>query len=142
MPTMAARENRQWFVLYVVVCLEVGLFLTLVPWSGIWERNYFLEVYPVLRPVLLASVVRGAVAGLGVANIYVGLNEILSRSRARPTPRAELPGASGPEVVTLDAGAGDGVAAEEREALAAGLRPSGFGQARRSSAKAAGDDRR
>jgi hypothetical protein len=139
---MAAKESRQWFVLYVVVCLEVGLFLTLVPWSGIWERNYFLEVYPVLRPVLLASAVRGAVAGLGVANIYVGLNEILSRSRARPTAPAALAGASGPDVVRLDAGDHEGVASEEREALAAGLRPSGYGQDRRSSAKAASDDRR
>ena len=119
-PTMAAKESRQWFVLYVVVCLEVGLFLTLVPWSAIWERNYFLEVYPVLRPVLLASAVRGAVAGLGVANIYVGLHEILSRSRARPKERAMLPDASGSEIATLEPSARDGVAREEREALAAG----------------------
>jgi hypothetical protein len=115
--TIAAKESRQWFVLYVVVCLEVGLFLTLVPWSAIWERNYFLEIYPVLRPVLLASAFRGAVAGLGVANIYVGLNEILSRSRARPEKRATLPESR--DVATLEPGTDEGVA-PEREALAAG----------------------
>lgn len=74
--------DRQWFVLYVVVCIEVGIFLTLVPWSAIWERNYFLQLYPTLRAILLAPAVRGAVAGLGVANIYMGLREVLRRRRS------------------------------------------------------------
>ncbi len=50
--------DRQWFVLYVLVCLEVGFFLMLVPWSAIWERNYFLEAFPDLRPVLLSPTLR------------------------------------------------------------------------------------
>ena len=74
--------DRQWFVLYVLVCLEIGLFLTLVPWSAIWERNYFLEAYPGLRPYILAPTLRGAVCGLGLANIYLGINEVLNRWRA------------------------------------------------------------
>ena len=73
--------DRQWFVLYVLVCLEVGVFLVLVPWSAIWERNYFLETYPTLRPVLLSPALRGAVCGLGVANIYVAVTEVLHRFR-------------------------------------------------------------
>ncbi len=73
--------DRQWFILYVVVCLEVGIFLALVPWSAIWERNYFLEAYPSLRAVLLSPAFRGAVAGLGLANIYMGLSEVLNRRR-------------------------------------------------------------
>jgi hypothetical protein len=76
--------DRQWFVLYVVVCLEVGIFLLLVPWSAVWERNYFLEAYPSLRAILLAPAIRGAVAGLGLANIYMGLSEVLNRRRRAP----------------------------------------------------------
>jgi hypothetical protein len=76
--------NRQWFILYVVVCLEVGIFLLLVPWSAVWERNYFLEAYPSLRSILLAPAIRGAVAGLGLANIYMGLSEVLNRRRGAP----------------------------------------------------------
>jgi hypothetical protein len=83
--------DRQWFVLYVVVCIEVGLFLTLVPWSAIWERNYFLEAYPALRAVLLAPAVRGAVAGLGVANIYMGLREVLTRRYPSVTGESSRP---------------------------------------------------
>lgn len=76
-------EERQWFVLYVLVCLEVGLFLMLVPWSAIWERNYFLEAFPELRPLLLSPTLRGAVCGLGLANVYLGVTEILNRLRSR-----------------------------------------------------------
>ncbi len=74
--------NRQWFVLYVLVCLEVGFFLMLVPFSAIWEHNYFLETFPDLRPFLLSPTLRGAVCGLGVANVYLGVAEILNRLRA------------------------------------------------------------
>ena len=81
--------DRQWFVLYVLVCLEIGLFLTLVPWSAIWERNYFLEAYPGLRPFMLAPALRGAVCGLGLANIYLGISEILNRWRTSMNPVRE-----------------------------------------------------
>lgn len=79
--------NRQWFVLYVLVCLEVGFFLMLVPWSAIWERNYFLEAFPELRPILLSPTLRGAVCGLGLANIYLGVTEILNRLRQASAAR-------------------------------------------------------
>lgn len=78
--------DRQWFILYVLICLEVGIFLTLVPWSPVWERNYFLETYPRLRPFLLAPSLKGAVAGLGLANIYLGFSEVFTRRR-RTIPR-------------------------------------------------------
>lgn len=74
--------DRQWFILYVVVCIEVGIFLALVPWAAVWERNYFLEAYPSLRPILLAPALRGAVSGLGIANVFVGLSEVMGRRRS------------------------------------------------------------
>jgi hypothetical protein len=83
--------DRQWFVLYVVVCLEVGLFLSLVPWSTVWERNFFLQAYPSLRPVLLAPAMRGAVAGLGLANIYVAVSEVWNRRRPLPSTTTANP---------------------------------------------------
>lgn len=75
--------DRQWFVLYVLICLEVGVFLVFVPWSAIWERNYFLENYPRLRPILLSPALRGAVCGLGFGNIYLAFHEVVARLRAR-----------------------------------------------------------
>jgi hypothetical protein len=83
-------RDRQWFVLYVLICLEVGIFLMLVPWSVIWERNYFLEAYPGLRPLLLDPTFRGAISGLGVANVYVVLHEVMERRRQTALSTTEL----------------------------------------------------
>ena len=81
--------DRQWFVLYVLICLEVGVFLVFVPWSAIWERNYFLENYPRLRPILLSPALRGAVCGLGFEVAFVLLPLLVHRRhRARAGHRA------------------------------------------------------
>jgi hypothetical protein len=83
-------QDRQWFVLYVLVCLEVGVFLILVPWSAIWERNYFLRAYPMLGMIVLDPTFRGAVSGLGIANIYVVLHDVLERRRQAGLTTTEL----------------------------------------------------
>jgi hypothetical protein len=112
-------EDRQWLILYVVVCLEVGLFLALVPWSVVWERNFFLEAYPALRPILLAPVIRGAVTGLGVANVYMGFREILNRRRAAELRTGGVAELRRETLSTAGAeGAGAGGRAEDREAIA------------------------
>ena len=84
--------DRQWFVLYVLICLEVGVFLLLVPWSVIWERNYFLQAYPALSDVVLNPMFRGAVSGLGVANVYIGLHEVIGWKARSSTSTALFPG--------------------------------------------------
>ncbi len=110
------RGDRQWLVLYVIVCIEVGVFLTLVPWSGIWERNYFLELYPALRPILLAPAVRGAVAGLGAANIFMGLKEVLNLRRTSITEKDSRAAAGDPGGAS---GVDDEIGSESgREAIA------------------------
>ena len=58
--------------------LEVGVLLAVVPWTAFWDRNYFAQWSPWLRLFLMNHFVRGAVSGLGVVNIAVGLGELLS----------------------------------------------------------------
>lgn len=89
-------QDRQWFILYVLVCLEVGIFLILVPWTPIWERNYFLQAYPMLGTVVLDPTFRGAVSGLGIANLYVVLHDVVERRRRVGLTTTELiPGGLG-----------------------------------------------
>ncbi len=88
--TKRIMQDRQWFVLYVLVCLEVGIFLILVPWSAIWERNYFLLAYPRLGTVVLDPTFRGAVSGLGIANLYVVLHDVVGRRRQAGLTTTEL----------------------------------------------------
>jgi hypothetical protein len=63
-------------LIFVAYFLEVGLLLVLVPWSAFWERNYFVELLPVLLVVLRNNFVRGAVSGLGIVNLLMGFHDL------------------------------------------------------------------
>lgn len=66
--------------------LEAGLLLILIPWSAFWDRNYFADVVPGLRPFITNNFVRGAVSGLGAVNVFAALSE-LAEIFTRPHPR-------------------------------------------------------
>lgn len=60
----------------VAFFLEVGLLLVVLPWSGFWDRNYFVSAWPGLRPIFTNNFVRGAVTGLGVVNLFAGIADL------------------------------------------------------------------
>ena len=63
--------------------LEVGLVLTVAPWSRYWERNYFGDLIPLVGTMITNNFVSGAVSGLGLVNIAVAVSELLSIFAAR-----------------------------------------------------------
>lgn len=63
-------------LLYAAYFLEVGLLLIVLPWTTFWDRNYLFDLVPHVRGWLLNSYARGAVSGLGLLNVGVGLLEI------------------------------------------------------------------
>jgi hypothetical protein len=63
--------------------IEVGVVLAIVPWSAYWDRNYFAEAIPLLETLVTNNFVRGAVSGLGLVNLAIGISEILSLLSAR-----------------------------------------------------------
>ena len=68
--------NRLLAVAFILFCFEIGLFLVFVPWSGLCERNVLLGYSLHRRGVLLNNFVRGAVSGLGVVDLALGLSEL------------------------------------------------------------------
>ncbi len=64
--------NKALFVIYVLYCLEVGIFLLVYPWMRLWDQNFLLQYSSFLRVVLLNDFFRGAVSGLGIANLILG----------------------------------------------------------------------
>ena len=72
------------FGLYVLYCFEVGIFLLLFPWWDQWSQNSLLDIYPWLRLIMLNNFVRGAVSGLGLANLILGTWEIVHFQRYFP----------------------------------------------------------
>jgi hypothetical protein len=78
-------------VLFVIFCLELGLFLMIYPWTESWSANYFaslgqagsppgigpLRLLPAWHEIWNNTYLRGAVSGLGLVNIWVAVAEAL-----------------------------------------------------------------
>jgi len=77
--------NRLLRVLLLLLWLEMGLLIILIPWSRFWETNYFLNHYPSLIPILLNPYVRGAISGLGVIDAVLAVDSF-RRKRTAVTP--------------------------------------------------------
>ncbi len=73
--------------LAVVLCCIMGAVLFYLPWTSLWEQNYFLSQFPSLMRVLLHPSVRGAISGLGVLDIFLAVSLIGPDSRPSRTTR-------------------------------------------------------
>ncbi len=83
------------FYLFVFYCFEIGIFLFVAPWwlPQVWHNNYFFFLYPPLKPIFMSGFFRGAVSGLGLVNIVLGVAEIIENEKAKQLAesRAKLP---------------------------------------------------
>jgi hypothetical protein len=61
--------------LSILSSLLVGLILTVIPWTDVWDSNYLIQPHPFLRTLLLSAFTRGAVSGLGLVNLVLALHE-------------------------------------------------------------------
>ena len=73
-------------LLFVAYLVEAGLVLLIVPWSGLWERNVFLQMAAAwIVDIARTGWFRGAVSGVGLLLVGAGLAEAVSiRSPGRP----------------------------------------------------------
>ena len=70
-------------LMLIALFFEVGIVLSIVPWSIYWDRNYFAESIPLLHAVVTNNFVRGAVTGLGLVNLAISGVELLKLFAAR-----------------------------------------------------------
>ena len=63
----------------------MGAMLFYLPWTGVWEQNYFLTHFPSLMRILLHPSFRGAVSGLGILDIFLAIRMIGSEGSAVPS---------------------------------------------------------
>jgi hypothetical protein len=71
-------------VLWMLILFELGIVLLFLPWLQVWESNYFLGQYPLLRPYLLHPSLRGAITGLGALDILLAADLVRQRLRMKP----------------------------------------------------------
>jgi hypothetical protein len=85
-PPVAPSPTYHWYqkvsaVVFITFCLEIGLYLLIVPWTESWDSNYFSGVLPHMKAWWDNLYVRGAVSGLGAVNLYISLSEIFRLRR-------------------------------------------------------------
>jgi hypothetical protein len=76
-PIMLIRILR---VVLLLLWLELGVMLILVPWSEVWDVNYFLYQYPALAIFVKNPYLRGMISGLGVMNVLFALEAFRRRT--------------------------------------------------------------
>jgi hypothetical protein len=89
-PVESTHIRHTWYhklgiFLFIIVCFEVGAFLTVFPWTPQWDSNSLASLFPLLRNLWTSSYFRGALSGVGLLNIYISLGEV-SRLRRPGLP--------------------------------------------------------
>jgi hypothetical protein len=72
-------------VFFILICFEIGILLVLLPWvpNPSWNENYLLVLaadkmhWPWLAIAMKSGYARGAVTGLGLLNIMLGVREVV-----------------------------------------------------------------
>jgi len=84
-------------IFFILICFEIGILLVILPWvpSPSWNENYLLVLaadkmhWPWLALAMKSGYARGAVSGLGVLNIMLGVWEIVNFKRTSRAFQAE-----------------------------------------------------
>lgn len=67
--------QRVSLVVFVVFCIELGILLTVLPWTRVWTENSLLVGYPAIQSFVQQGFVRGIMTGIGLLDIWIGVWE-------------------------------------------------------------------
>lgn len=96
-----AMSAKLTIVFFILICFEIGILLVILPWvpSPSWNENYLLVLaadkvhWPWLALAMKSGYVRGAVTGLGLLNILLGVWEIVNFKKTALAFQTEWQGA-------------------------------------------------
>ncbi|MEO8277008.1 MAG: hypothetical protein ABI639_12390 [Thermoanaerobaculia bacterium] len=83
---------RGVFLLY---CVEAGLFLLIAPWLPAWNRAAAFLPFGSAQDLLLNTWVRSAISSFGLMHLVWGLHDVDLFFRRHATPRLENPETAG-----------------------------------------------
>jgi hypothetical protein len=62
--------------LFILYCVEAGIFLTILPWREAWDRLLLDLPYPMLHDLLVRPLMRGVVSGFGLVHLVWGAHDL------------------------------------------------------------------
>lgn len=63
-------------LLFVVYCLEAGVFFTVAPWTSFWVQHPLLHAAAPVSAIVDNSFFRGLISGFGLAHLIVAVHEV------------------------------------------------------------------
>jgi hypothetical protein len=76
--------KRVLSVLFILLYFEIGVLLLLIPWASIWIKNYFVNHSPWVAAMAKNYFVRGAISGIGLADMWLAAYELWQLRRRAP----------------------------------------------------------
>ena len=70
------KASRAFQILFILYCVEAGLFLILAPWSANWDRTLIQLPLAWMRDLALHPFPRGAVSGFGLVHLIWGTHDL------------------------------------------------------------------
>jgi hypothetical protein len=70
------RSRRIFQILFILYCVEAGVFLAFVPWSTLWERQLLEFPLVGLRTFGLHPLWRSALTGFGVVHLIWAVHDL------------------------------------------------------------------
>ncbi len=67
--------QRTFLVVFVILCIELGVVLVVAPWTPVWTDNRLFLNFPQLKTLLRLGFVRGMISGIGLLDIWIGIWE-------------------------------------------------------------------
>ena len=77
--------------LFIVYCVEAGVFLLFSPWGLFWDRGALQIPFALLRSICLSTAFRGAVSGFGLVHLIWSAHDVDSWWRERRRERLSAP---------------------------------------------------
>lgn len=96
-PTTAAAEDddppipvwmqRANIVMKFLICVWLGMVVSVLPWTPAWTDNSLILSLPRLREFATMNFVKGVISGVGLIDIWIGIWEAVHYRDQRPVPR-------------------------------------------------------
>ncbi len=85
-PVVLEKPQYRWYhktraVAFAAICLAVGLFLLVFPWSDWWDDSYFATMGPWWQENWENLYARGAISGIGMVNLCIAMVELFRLRR-------------------------------------------------------------
>jgi hypothetical protein len=89
-PPIPVWMQRANIVMKFLICVWLGMVVSVLPWTPAWTDNSLIMSLPKLRAIATMDFVKGVISGVGLIDIWIGIWEAVHYRDQRPAPRPPI----------------------------------------------------